>query len=133
MKNVVMYNRPSLSSDFDTLFNSVFGLSPATTNQRHVAVDISELADKYVIEAELPGYSEHDVEIRVEDNLLSIESAVAKDAKPSHSEATTDAYVIRERGGREFRRSFALPKDVDSNNIGATFKHGLLTVEIPKS
>jgi HSP20 family protein len=118
--------------DFDRLINSFFGESPMTPGRtslssRVPAVDVRETDDGYVLEAELPGYDEKNVEVHVDGQVLTIESK--KDEK---KEEKNGSYVIRERYSESFRRSFTLPDDVDSDSITAAFKNGLLTLNIKK-
>jgi HSP20 family protein len=127
MKNLIVRSNPVLT-DFDRLFDNFFGL-PAFQNWRNPAVDIQETDQHYLIQAELPGLSEADVKISVEDNLLVIESA----KKAESEKKTENNWLVRERQSYSFRRSFALPKDVDQEAIAASFKDGLLTLEVPKT
>ena len=130
MRSLVTYrpNRPTLAN-FDRWFDSAFQNSGhpshAATTPR---VDVQEKADAYHLEAELPGLTEKDFTVNVEHNLLTISS------QQEHSEEREEnGYVIRERRSGAFRRSFALPEEVDADQISATFKDGLLTLTVPKT
>ena len=130
MRSLVTYRpyRPT-PANFDRWFDSAFQNSghpsyAATTP----IVDVQEKADAYRLEAELPGLTEKDFTVNVEHNLLTISS------QQEHSEEREEnGYVIRERRSGAFRRSFALPEDVDADQISATFKNGLLTLTVPKT
>ena len=74
------------------------------------------------------GLSEKDVEVKVEDNLLSISSV-----KSEEKEEKKDGYILKERRERNFSRSFMLPKDADREKIEAVFKNGVLSLIIAKS
>ncbi|GAB1484497.1 hypothetical protein MASR2M78_33150 [Treponema sp.] len=83
MNALTMYRPVSIDSalnDFDRLMGSFFGNSPLApaVSSRSPAVDVSESEDAYRMEAELPGMSEKDVEVRVEGRTLSIESIIEK-------------------------------------------------------
>jgi len=93
-----------------------------------VRVDTSEDDKAYHVTAELPGMSEKDVEVTFADNTLTIsgEKKEEKDVKEGN-------YHRRERSFGSFRRSFALPVEVDEAKIAATFKDGVMTIELPKS
>lgn len=119
----------SLLDDFDRLFNNVFSGVPTFEGTNVPVVDVREEKDRYVLEAELPGMSEKDVDVQVEDNMLSINSAKAEEKE----EKKDEGYLVRERRSRSFSRSFVLPKDVDRNKVDARFKNGLLTLTMPKS
>ena len=130
MRSLVTYRpyRPA-PANFDRWFDSAFQNSGhpsyAATTPR---VDVQEKADAYHLEAELPGLTEKDFTVNVEHNLLTISS------QQEHSEEREEnGYVIRERRSGAFRRSFALPEEVDADQISATFKDGLLTLTVPKT
>jgi HSP20 family protein len=92
------------------------------------AVDIIENEHGYEIEADLPGISENDVEAKVEDRVLIIQST----EKKQENEADSARYLIRERRSRAFSRSFVVPKDADVTAIEASFKNGVLRLFLPK-
>ena len=130
MRSLVTYRpyRPSpanLDRWFDSLFQDWSRPAYAAAAPR---VDVREQADGYHLEAELPGLTEKDFTVDVEHNLLTIASQSAQD-----SERDEHGYVIRERRSGTFKRSFALPQDVDAEQISARFQDGLLTVTVPKS
>jgi HSP20 family protein len=131
-------------NDFDRYLESFFGESPFTPALRNLermpAVNIQESSGAYLLEAELPGYDEKDIQIHVDGRNLTIESkrdeertnerdvSPKKDAKKE----IEPRYMLRERRLSSFSRSFQLPEDADFNAITAAFKNGLLTMEIRK-
>ena len=127
MRNVTVYRprRLSLYNDFDRMVNSVFNDSAVKTNGSP-AVDIREEKDSYLLEAEVPGLTEKDIDIQVKENLLTLSSRVEenKDAK--------NGYLLRERKPVQFKRSFILPKDVDQEKIEARYSSGVLALSLPK-
>ena len=127
MKHVIPYrpNRLSVLNDFDRIFDGF--LNEPATSWKSPSVDIVEDEDRYLLEAELTGLSEKDVDVKVEDNLLTISSKV-EEAK----EKAERSYLLRERKNYQFSRSFVLPKDVNREKIVASFKNGLLSLELPK-
>lgn len=116
-------------NEFDRLYNAVFNEAPVW-NTRQPLVNVSEHEDGYVLEAELPGMTDSDVDVRVEDNLLTITATRGEQSEGESEE--TPRYLIRERAAREYRRSFVLPKDADRSNIEARFKNGILYLDIKK-
>jgi len=126
MNGLVRYDRAVDLLSWDGLLDSFFEDTPLWAS-RSPAVDVRESEDGYVLEAELPGLTEKDVELKVEDNILTLSSR-----KEEGKEEQKDGYLIRERCRSEFARTFVLPKDVDRENIKAEFKNGLLNVSIPK-
>ena len=129
MRNLIRYNPRGLSlyDDIDRVFRTFLNDEPGVS-LRSPSVDIRETETDFVLEAELPGLSEKDVEVKVEDNLLTIASRI--DEK---GEEKRNGYLVRERRSAAFNRSFALPKDADREKIAATFKDGLLSLQIPKA
>jgi HSP20 family protein len=144
MKAVTMYRPNTIQnalSDFDRYFESFFGdsmLAPATrVFNRLPAVDIRETEKAYVLEMELPGFDEKDIEISVDGNSLSISSkheetrdANENDAKGDKGNAGT--WILRERRVNTFSRSFKLPENANPEEVAAEFKNGVLNMEIQK-
>ena len=95
------------------------------------ALDVAERGDAYVIHAELPGVSPDQVDVRFEQNVLTV-----RGTKPASFDVTTDGEVrvfAAERVHGTFERSVRLPEFVDAEKIDASFTNGLLTVTIPKA
>ena len=92
------------------------------------SVDMVEKEDAYRVTAELPGMDESNVEVKVTDEMLTI-----KGEKKEEKEEKDKNYRMSERRYGSFERSFSLPAGVDQNKIEATFKKGVLTVNLPKS
>ncbi len=140
---VAVSNGLSTISSFDRLFDSVFNGMPGW-DARKPTVDIRNDEHQYTIEADLPGLTEEQIDVRIEENLLVIASVQEKSANAGAGDAgdTGDAgteknadhngYILRERRSGEFHRSFALPKDADAGNIEATYRNGVLTVALKK-
>ena len=123
------------------LFNSLFddmddGLSFPTFNFRKAfqtpRVDIKENEKSYVLEMDMPGKTEKDVNIELNNNVLTI-SSVKEDKKEEKSSKKEDGkWLIKERSYSSFSRSFTLPDDVDSDKLAASVKNGILTVTMPR-
>jgi HSP20 family protein len=126
MRGLIRYTRPNNLFDWDGVLDNFFSDTPVW-NARTPAVDVRESEDEYLMEAELPGLTEKDIELNVEDNILTLSSKKEQD-----KEEEKNGYLIRERCRHEFARTFVLPKDVDREKIKAEFKYGLLFVSIPK-
>lgn len=90
-------------------------------------VDFYEKGDLFVIKAELPGMDKKDIVVDVKDRLLTLSGERSYD-----NEVKEDSYYRRERDYGKFQRVFTLPAEVDTDKISATFKDGVLTVEVPK-
>jgi HSP20 family protein len=135
MKAVTLYRPAVLEnalSGFDRYMDSFFGdnfLSPSDRIFNHIpAVDVRETEKSYVLEAELPGYDEKEIEVRLDNSTLTIESKKDEEKKDGKNEN----YMIRERRVSSFTRSFKLPENADSEGISASFKNGVLSLEINK-
>jgi HSP20 family protein len=92
------------------------------------AMDVTEDADGYKVTAELPGMDEKEIEIALTDETLTI-----KGEKKLEKEETDKDHYLSERSYGEFRRSFALPENIDPDKVAASFTKGVLTVTLPKT
>jgi len=121
-------------SDFDRYFESFFGdslFSPTSRGlARMPAVDVRETEKAYILDMELPGYDEKDIEIHVDGSSLSVASKQEEARQANDEEQGT--WLIRERRVQSFSRSFKMPENADPEGIGAEFKNGILCMEIPK-
>ena len=114
---------------FGTLFNDSLGnlAKVATTGAWTPAVDIVESPETYTLTADLPGLTKSDVNLTVEDGVLTLTG----ERKSEHSESKEFGHRY-ERAYGKFSRSFQLGTGVDTGKIKAEFKNGLLKVDLPK-
>ena len=91
------------------------------------AVDIFEQDGNIVLKAEVPGIDAKDVDIRVENNMLTL-----RGERKFDNEVKNDSYHRVERSYGSFSRSFTLPSVVDTEKIKADYKDGVLRVTLPK-
>jgi HSP20 family protein len=91
-------------------------------------VDVVEESDAYVFHADLPGVAKENVDITFEDNILTI---AGERGRREETEASQSRRIERRYG--RFARSFALPSQVDTQKVEATFKDGVLIVRVPKA
>jgi HSP20 family protein len=123
----------SLRTELDKLFEDFFGNSMvrggdgASAGVWSPAVNVREDTNNYYVEAELPGMSKEDIHVEVENNVLSL-----KGERRFENKQEGENYHFVERSYGSFFRSFALPKNVDSENIGAEYKEGVLHITLPK-
>ena len=122
-------------SDFDRYFESFFGdsmLNPsASVYNRLPAVDIRESENAYILDMELPGYDEKDIEIHVDGSSLSIASR-QEETRDAKDDKKHDTWILRERRINTFSRSFKLPENANPEEVSAEFKNGILSMEIKK-
>jgi HSP20 family protein len=91
------------------------------------AVDIKEEADSFLIRADIPGVDPKDIEVHMEDGLLTI-----KGEKESEKKEEKEGYKRVERSYGSFYRRFGLPDSADPEKITASSNHGVLEVRIAK-
>ncbi|MEA2317788.1 MAG: hypothetical protein QOD44_1977 [Solirubrobacteraceae bacterium] len=128
----------SLQNDMNRLFNTFFD-APSTSGgsgggngagalRRWLPpMDLVETDDQFVLRADLPGLSEEDVQIELEDSVLTISG----ERRAEHEDKREGFYRV-ERSFGEFRRALTLPEGVDPDAIRAAFEKGVLEVRIPK-
>ena len=142
MKTLVTYRPNSIQNtvfDFDRYFGSFFGnsmLAPTTKTFKHMpAVDVRETETAYLLDMELPGFDEKNIEIHVDGSSLSIASKQeeTKEEKSDEQSSKGDqTWVLRERRVSSFSRSFKLPENANPEEVTAEFKNGILSMEIKK-
>ena len=91
------------------------------------AVDIFETENELVVKADLPGVQEKDIDVRVENNTLTI-----RGDRKFNNEVHEDNYLRVERAYGTFTRSFSLPNTVNTEAIHAEYRNGVLSVRMPK-
>jgi HSP20 family protein len=123
----------TIQNEMNRLFNTFFeapttqGNGPAQSRRWIPAMDLVESEDNFVLRADLPGLSESDVNIELEDNVLTISG----ERKAEHEERKEGYYRV-ERAHGHFSRSLTLPEGVDPERVKANFDRGVLEVQIPK-
>ena len=91
-------------------------------------VDIYDKGIDVVIHAEVPGLRKEDIDVHIENNVLTI-----RGKKKRNEKINEDGYFRSERAYGSFSRSFSLPNTVDVTKIHAEYKEGVLTVRLPKA
>lgn len=93
-----------------------------------IPLDVTQDGDDTVIRASLPGVTPDDIDVAIEDNVLSIRGQTSSD----HQEQR-DNYLMRERRVGSFHRALRLPDSVDPEKAAPRYDHGVLTITIPKT
>src|SRR3954466_7305718 len=122
----------TLQNEMNRLFNTVFdapaqGNNGGTLRRWMPAMDLVETESHFVLRADLPGLSESDVNIEVEDRVLTISGE-----RKSEHETTKEGYHRVERAFGTFSRSLTLPEGINPEAVEANFDRGVLEVRIPK-
>ena len=119
----------TLQDQFNRLFNESFRNHPEESALTTWApsVDIYETPNELVVKADLPDVNEQDIDVRVENNLLTI-----RGERKFEKSVSEENYLRVERTYGSFSRSFSLPNTVNPEAIGAEYKNGVLTVTLPK-
>ena len=96
--------------------------------RRHIRTDIRDEGDKFVMEAELPGFKKEDISIDLTDDMLTLS---AEHKEESDEKDKGGKYIRRERSYGSYKRSFDL-SGIDSGAVTAEYKSGILTLTLPK-
>jgi HSP20 family protein len=115
------------SQEVNRLFNTLFDVGEAGSQRWVPAMDLVEGEDHFLLQADLPGLTEGDVNLEIQDNTLT----VSGERKAEHETRERGWYRIERAFGR-FSRSLTLPEGVDADAITAEFDKGVLNVRIPK-
>lgn len=102
-----------------------WGLGPPILPVLMPAADVYEASGEYVVELELPGFEEKELDIQVSDHMLTI-----KGEREETKEEKAKSFRLHERLEHEFSRTFPLPTEVDTTHITATFEKGVLKVHL---
>lgn len=114
--------------EFNEKFVDVTNPAPADQPRIWVpAVDVKSNSKRYTLEAELPGMTQSDVDVRVEEDRLVISAS-----REQESTKKGEDYLRKERFNRNYSRTFSLPADVNRAKIEAKFDDGLLTIDLPR-
>lgn len=95
---------------------------------RIMRTDIKEKGDKYIIDIDLPGYEKENIKIDVEDGYLTVHATIDSNKE----EKEEGKFVRKERYVGSCSRSFYVGEDVKEDDIKATFRNGILKLEVPK-
>jgi HSP20 family protein len=112
--------------ELNAVLNQFFGRGESVLAP--YAVDVREDNDSLVVEAELPGFNKEQVDITVENRVLTI-SAERNDPV---EQPAREGYLLKERRFTRFQRGFTLPPTVDDATVGAKLDNGILTVTLAK-
>jgi HSP20 family protein len=125
-----------MRAEMDRMFNQAFGRFQGSPQFGNLAgqstyspsFDLTEEPDRYVVKIDVPGASEHDIKVTLEDQNLTI-SGTRTDTRSQEK----DGKILRqERVVGQFQRSMTLPEPVDDTNMETNYENGVFTVTVPK-
>lgn len=113
----------------DRLFNRLWSLPAIEVGSQHwsAPTDVVREGDEVVVRASLPGVAPEDIEVTVEDDVLSISGETS-----SESEEGNARYLLRERRSGRFDRRLRLPDYVDAEKAEPKYENGVVTISFPK-
>ncbi len=119
-----------LQNEMERVFRDVLGASrsPATAGAFAPALDVEETSDQFTLVVELPGVSPEEVDITLEENVLTISGE-----RTFYADRDQDGFRRVERSFGRFHRAVRLPDRVDADRVEADYRDGLLTVTVPKA
>ena len=136
MKTLTFY-RPNtiqnIMSEFDNCLETLDSLLPPATRMfNHMpVVDVREIDGSYLMEMELPGYDDKNIEVSINGSNLTIASKEESE-KEKTNEKDQGVFLIKERCFNSFTRTFKLPQNANPETVNASFKNGILCLEIKK-
>ncbi len=124
----------TIQNEMNRLFNNFFdaptghnGNGSGTSRRWIPAMDLAETPDHYVLRTDLPGLSDEDVNVQLEDNVLTISGE-----RKTEQQTEQEGYYRLERAFGGFSRSLTLPDGVDADSVQGHFDRGVLEITIPK-
>lgn len=123
------HNLSMLQEQVNRLFDTKFSPNgdSSTLSAWVLSVDVYETENELVIKADVPGATEKELDVRVENNMLTIGGE-----RKFEQEVKEENYLRMERSYGSFHRTFSLPNTVDTQAIQAKYTDGVLTVTLPK-
>ncbi|MEX0913701.1 MAG: Hsp20/alpha crystallin family protein [Demequina sp.] len=115
--------------DFNQVLRQFFGdADTSLAGAFSPALDVEENDDEFTLHVELPGVNPDDVEVSIEESVLSIAGQ-----RDFYADRNADGFRRVERRFGRFHRAVRLPDRVDADKVQASYKNGLLTISVPKA
>ena len=136
MKTLTFYRPNTIESIVNEFTNGLGALDPFLAPAARIfnhtpLVDVMETDEAYILDMELPGYDEKNIEVNVDGTKLTI-SSKHEEKEEKKTEGEQNTYHIKERRTSSFCRSFKLPSNANPDVVTAAFKNGVLNLEIKK-
>jgi HSP20 family protein len=123
-KGLFNFHHPH-QSEFKGFMDPMFQLKPFVSSK--INVEMKETDNDFLIHAELPGINKSNIDVNIENNVLTISAE-----KTETKEENTTKFHISERSFGKITRSVLIPKNVDNENIKASYVDGVLNIVLPK-
>jgi HSP20 family protein len=122
-----------IDREMEDLFGRFFGSEPRLRQGVELlewspAIDVIDRKEELLLRADLPGLTEKDIEITVEEGTLRL-----RGQRTEEKETKEEDYCYAERWSGSFSRVMRLPAGIDAEKVDATFKNGVLEVHLPKT
>lgn len=120
-----------IRKEMDNIWDTFFDRTPGRgygVSEWLPSLDVSETKNNYIVNAEIPGIDPKEVEISLNDNILTI-----KGEKKQEKEEENENYHVIERSYGSFTRSLRLPGQIQGDKVKATYKNGILKITLPKT
>ena len=125
--NMIRKTTPWFPSLFDEFFTRDFGIDLAPRTHQTPAVNIIEKDNAFHLELVAPGKEKKDFDVELEEDTLTISTTAENEIVQNDTQFTR-----REFDYASFTRSFRIPETIDTKNIKANYKNGLLSIVLPK-
>ena len=121
----------SFRNEISRVFDNFFSVGPSTLfeNEWLPSINVDEYEKTILVRAEIPGIEEKDLEVTLQNNILTISGEKREEKEEKSKDKKT---VISERKFGSFSRTITLPESIRSDKVNAKFKNGVLTIELPK-
>ena len=94
----------------------------------NIAIDVVQKPEEIVVNASLPGVKPEDIDVTIEDNVLTLKA----ERQAEHREENS-RYLVQERSYGSYYRALRLPDTVDVNKVKSSYEHGVLAISLPKA
>jgi HSP20 family protein len=125
--NIIRKTTPWFPSLFDEFFTRDFGIDLAPRTHQTPAVNITEKENAFHLELVAPSKEKKDFDVELDDDILTISTTTEKESNDDSAQFTR-----REFDYTSFQRSFRISEAIDTKNIKANYKNGLLSIVLPK-
>ncbi len=119
----------TMGDDFNQLFQGFFRPMAQSDfpNARLPAVNVDEKEDRFLLNAELPGFNKEDIHVKMQNGVLTIEAEHKEETKKEEQ-----GNILNERRYESYSRTLNFGKNIDENDVSASYKNGILKLDIPK-